>query len=369
MGRNLMRTAIVLGAVLALTGCNALYGWGGGLTSYGSVDKNPTTIGANRTWVTVDAGMTVPCGIDTAKRLFCGLDGGEQETPTPGGLPADWTALAKGLEHMCALRGSGDLYCRGDNSVGQLGDGTGAGYSPGAKRIGTASDWRSVSAGEYNTCGIRGIGDLYCWGAGTLLGSTVGDGGSVHRSAPTRIGTASNWKSVDVGHGHTCGLRRAGDLYCWGTVVGDGTTQQRLTPTRVGTASDWTTVSVSVFHTCGLRGAGDLYCWGGNSDGQVGDGTTTTRLSPVRIGTDSDWSLISAGGTDRPGGSGGGGEYNAAHTCGLRRPGALYCWGGNGHGEVGDGSTTSRPIPTRIGTATNWSTVSAGGDFTEGIRN
>ena len=66
--------------------------------------------------------------------------------------------------------------------------------------------------------------------------------------------------------------------------------------------------------------------------------------------------------------SGGGNEYLTGHTCGIRQSGTLWCWGMNQRGELGDGTTTSRSVPVRIGDASDWVSVSAGGDFTEGVR-
>lgn len=358
------RLGIVLVAVLALSGCDGRYGWGADVPQRGDRATAPVDIGAGKVWSTIDAGMTRSCAIDGDKRLFCETFAGVQEVVGPALTPA-WTSVSAGYEHTCAIWGVGELHCWGSNNLGELGLGGTSDYEAAPRRVGTASDWRAVAAGQHNTCGIRGPGDLYCWGGGQLVGGVVGDGSTEQRSTPTRIGTASDWTSVDVAH-DTCGLRGSGQLWCWGTGIGDGTTQLRLSPTRVGTAADWRSVSVGVFHACGLRSQA-LYCWGGNLWGQVGDGTTTGRLAPVRIGSASDWTSISAGGTDQAGGSGGD-EYWSAHTCGIRAPGTLWCWGMNARGELGDGTTTMRLVPVRIGGAADWALVSAGGDYTEGLR-
>lgn len=358
------RLGILLVAVLALSGCNVRYGWGADTPVLGSVATTPTDIGGGKAWRTVDAGMTRSCAIDAGQRLTCETFSGAQEISGPSLEPA-WTALSTGFEHTCAIWNSGDLYCWGANNLGELGLGTTSDYERTPQRVGTASDWRSVAAGKHNTCGIRGVGELYCWGAGDPVGTLVGDGTREQRETPTRIGTASDWTSVDLAR-FGCGLRGAGSLWCWGYWVGDGTTELRLSPVRIGSASDWDSVSVSPWHSCGLRSQ-NLYCWGRNAWGQLGDGTTTTRLAPIRIGTESYWTSISAGGTDQAGGSGGN-EYWSAHTCGIRAPGTLWCWGLNAKGELGDGTTTSRQVPVRIGNASNWVSVSAGGDFTEGVR-
>src|SRR4051812_36162130 len=49
-----------------------------------------------------------------------------------------------------------------------------------------------------------------------------------------------------------------------------------------------------------------------------------------------------------------------AHTCSIRTPGTLWCWGGNYSGQLGDGTLTNRTAPTRVGDASSWSTIDAG---------
>src|SRR2546425_507451 len=111
-------------------------------------------------------------------------------------------------------------------------------------------------------------------------------------------------------------------------------------------------VSVGGIHTCGVAAGGVAYCWGWNTRGQLGDGTSgTERWVPIRVLGDARFAAVSAG--DR-------------YTCGLTAAGAAYCWGGNGDGQLGDGSTTPRLTPTlvRVGSGVSFTAVNAGGFHT-----
>ena len=63
------------------------------------------------------------------------------------------------------------------------------------------------------------------------------------------------------------------------------------------------------------------------------------------------------------------GPYDfAIRGTGVNRAGTLWAWGGNGYGQVGDGTTTTRTSPVWVGAATSWQSVAAGGSHTVAVR-
>jgi alpha-tubulin suppressor-like RCC1 family protein len=98
-------------------------------------------------------------------------------------------------------------------------------------------------------------------------------------------------------------------------------------------------------HVVALKNDGSLWAWGFNDQGQVGQGNRTNYIAtPTRIGTETNWTQICA---------------NFTHSLALKNDGSLWAWGGNGTGELGDGTTNNRAIPTLIGTARDWRTIAA----------
>jgi alpha-tubulin suppressor-like RCC1 family protein len=77
------------------------------------------------------------------------------------------------------------------------------------------------------------------------------------------------------------------------------------------------------------------YCWGANNYGQLGDGTGLQRLVPTAVSGDVTFAQVSA-------------AVGGVHACGISRAGRAYCWGHNGEGELGDGTTTQRLEPTPV---------------------
>ena len=147
------------------------------------------------------------------------------------------------------------------------------------------------------------------------------------------------WDDFDFGYGGFAGI----------------TPSSAVVEVPTGTAALATYVSAGGRHAVVLKADGSLWAWGVNNHGQLGDGTRTLRpqANPARVGGSAAvWASVSAG---------------DLHTMGIMADGSLWGWGSNGSSRLGDGTTTMRTEPTRIGTAT-WTSISAGRTHTMGIR-
>jgi alpha-tubulin suppressor-like RCC1 family protein len=113
------------------------------------------------------------------------------------------------------------------------------------------------------------------------------------------VGEDTDWAAVSAGNNHTVALKTDGSLWAWGSnrdgKLGDGTSMRRSYPVRVGVDSDWAAISTSYWHTVALKSDGSLWAWGMNICGELGDGTLTNRHSPVRVGTESPNSQVERG--------------------------------------------------------------------------
>jgi alpha-tubulin suppressor-like RCC1 family protein len=245
------------------------------------------------------------------------------------------TALAAGGEHTCALLTGGALECWGRNLEGQLGDGTPISRDRPGEVAGLFAGTLAVSAGDAHTCALLAPDGLKCWGDNG--DGQLGDGTVTGQHAPRAVsGLSAGVAAVSAGYVHTCALLTAGGLKCWGHntfgELGDGTNDVRHEPTEVsGLSEGVAAVAAGAWHTCALLTTGGLQCWGRNSDGQLGIGNTDDSNTPMDVlGLAAGVVAVAAG---------------YAHTCAVLATGTVKCWGWNGQGQLGNGTTANSSVP------------------------
>ena len=246
------------------------------------------------TFVALDAGPTATCGLRSGGEVDCwGFD-------APGGKirPLGWdpqagpfTAVSVGVGYACALRADGEVACWGRGLLRKSRDREETiGEREVRRRLEPLpAPFVAVSAGSGFTCGLRGDGEVACWGMhNTRLGIELADP------------PAGPFTAIRAGYGDACGLRPDGDAVCWSTEDGTQTTLAGG-PFAALTGGDAL--------TCGLRRSGEFACADADN--------TLARLAP-----DTAFGAVAAG---------------VRHACGLDFHGEITCWG--------DGESWHEPTP------------------------
>jgi len=227
--------------------------------------------------------------------------------------------------------------------------------NPGRAERSKGRDVNHIAVAGLRTCAVSRLGGVKCWGDNR--NGQLGDGTKVLRLVPTPVASlGSGVSAIAAGDSHTCALKATGAVMCWGNNsqgrLGDGTTAARLVPTPVARLSSGVSaIAAGDSHTCALKATGAVVCWGNNHYGALGDRTTVDRLAPTPVaGLGSEVSDIAAGG---------------GHTCALKATGAVVCWGNNNKGQLGDGTTVDRLVPTPVvGLGSGVAAIAAGYQFT-----
>ncbi|HET7538554.1 MAG TPA: hypothetical protein VFK05_01735 [Polyangiaceae bacterium] len=325
-------------------GTNAISAGAGGESANGGARPTDPLLG-----ITVDAGDAHACATRYGA-LYCwgkGADGRlgladlqDRDSPTRVGSDSDWLAVATGAAHSCALKTDGSVWCFGSSSVGQLGQGT-IDSSSLPLRVPLSSKVLQLSSEANTACAVLETGELYCWGRNWEGNIGLNDTHpGVDQLSPVRSGDYNDWKLSATGDGHTCAVRGIGLLYGWGrnTAGNLGLGQiddlQRRSATRIGDAEDWLSVVSGQDSSCGIRREGNLYCWGGNSFGNLGLGDRDQRLVPTQVVPGRVWQQIA---------------IDTFHACGIDADDNLYCWGRGIEGQLGTGDNDERLEPVSIG--------------------
>src|SRR3990167_7456569 len=262
--------------------------------------------------------------------------------------------ISGGAWHTCGLKTDKTAYCWGSNGFGQLGDNSIIDkLTPvqvlGVGGAGNLANVSQITSGGNHTCAITANGSAYCWGYNGF--GQLGDNSTINRYTPVQVkgvggaGNLANVSQITTGINHTCAVKTDGLAYCWGFngfgQLGDNSTVDKLTPVQVlnlvGISRIINVAGIS--YSCAITTSGSAYCWGSNAAGQLGDNSIIDKLTPVQVlgvggvGNLANVSQISGG---------------AFHTCAIITSGLAYCWGGNGNGQLGDGTTNGALTPVRI---------------------
>lgn len=307
--------------------------------------------------VQVGAGNAHACALVRSGQVFCwgagsrlGNGTGERSSvPVRVKRLTNIQQIAVGDGHTCALQDSRRVFCWGDNFNGQLGNDTFDSQLI-RVRVKNATNAIHISAGTFHSCMIKSNGRVFCWGSNVAGQLGIGEFGGVFPT-PERVVGSQLFTELSSGRDHTCALALRGRAFCWGSnqvgQLGREDPSFSEKPRPVSGPTRFIQVTTGDFHSCGLRDDGVPFCWGAGFRGQLGNGTFDLGRVPVptRVKRLFDATEIQAGGD---------------HACALRENKTLVCWGSNGDGELGDGTTDNKNLRVRVKKLSDVTDVSLG---------
>lgn len=310
--------------------------------------------------VAIFGGVGRRCAVNRAGALTCWGRGG-----SAGAIPAlenfAIASAASSAGHTCAVASNGSVYCWGTNSSGQLGDGTNVDRSA-PVQVSVPGGARSVSVGEFHTCAVSRSAAVYCWGANS--DGQLGVGSNVGIRVPVLVASLADTVLIAAGRKHTCALRATGQVQCWGDNLGFGLGTGRLAnATRPAPVLPWSGAeapiltgvvsgSAATSHTCVRTTSGTVQCWGSTS-GSYGPSISLSPVAADIVGL-SGVVAVAAGGINSP-------PAENGHTCAILANATVACFGYNGSGQLGDGTTRDAKAPVAVAGLVGAQRLSLGG--------
>jgi alpha-tubulin suppressor-like RCC1 family protein len=244
------------------------------------------------------------------------------------GLSWDVIAIEAGDDHTCAVTARGKVQCWGYNEYGQLGNQTQESSSIPQQVRDLSGDVVGLAAGWGHTCALTSGGQVWCWGNNEMgqLGTGQKDKVSLEPVMVKALGDTV--RQITGAGGQTCARLLDDVVKCWGNnkygQLGDRTAQTKSLPVALTGQNPRLRIVASGWnHTCGVTLQGDAECWGWNLYGQLGDESQSSQSAPVAV---TQWKLDIH-------------EFalGYAHTCAITGIGEVYCCGSNEFGQRGDG--------------------------------
>lgn len=257
-----------------------------------------------------------------------------------GGNPITGVAtLSVGKAHACVVFTSGGAKCWGANDSGQLGTGNYSSTVVPTDVTGYTSNVKTIDAGGSHSCLVTAsTNEIFCFGNNSS--GQLGNGTVSSSALPVRVSGITTAVEVSAGDSYSCARLSAGDAYCWGNntegTLGDGSGLGMFVPVNVDViGSNARRISAGLNHTCATRKSdGEVMCWGRGQEGQRGDNTTTQRNIPTSTNPALKQAYdISARGN---------------HTCAWMGTCNAKCWGDNTYGQLGNGTTVSSSVPASL---------------------
>ena len=337
-------------SVLALKPDGSLYAWGR-LGDSTSTDRNTpvqVVLGIPGSGYFITMGRDNAVALRSDGAVYFWGDSIDSPLPLEMSGPGPIVSVVAGDTHFLLLSG-GSVWTVGENTWGQLGDGSTTDRWTTVKLAGF-DNAAAIAAGTQHSLARKTDGSVWAWGRNDS--GQLGDGSFTNRSAPVQVAGLSGVIAIAAGDTHSLALTSDGTVWMWGGV---GVLSNSI-PVQVSGLSAVTVVAAGNRFSLAVKSDGTLWAWGQNDSGQLGDGTTLNRQTPVRV---SGLSGVVAAAASR------GNGVTTSFALALKSDGTVWSWGSNQFGQLANGTfdasnANPRLVPGQVSGIGGVSAIAAG---------
>lgn len=283
-----------------------------------------------------------------------------------GSIPGDGSQLARayplastsvanpvssscGSLHSAILAKNGVVWAWGGNPQGQLGDGTGSdSYLP----LPILSNVIAVRAGGFHTLALLQNGTVFSWGKNNF--GQLGNDSTTGSWVPIAVSNLTGVTQIAAGYERSLALKSDGTLWSWGFENDDPDFVYNVTPVQVAQLTQVKAISAGRAHAAAVKSDGTVWAWGNNDNGQVGNPIVTGYTAdPVQVQNLSSIVAVSS-------------SYD--HTLALTAGGAVWAWGANESGELGNGTTNFTSVPVQVSGLTDVVAITAAQSYSMAMK-
>ncbi|MBD0379624.1 cadherin-like beta sandwich domain-containing protein [Paenibacillus sp. WST5] len=240
--------------------------------------------------------------------------------------------IAGGAYHSIALADDGTVWTWGENSSGQLGNGT-LDNSNKPIQVNELNEIIAVSGEKSHSLALMQNGTVWAWGS-NLYGE-LGDGTRTDKYTPVQVEDLSDVIEIAGGGYYSIALKIDGTVWTWGRNYGESQSGAETTtvPVQVPGLDNVIAIAAGDYHSMALKNDGTVWTWGANNEGRLGDGTIKNKQNPVQVSGLGDMAAIAGGGY---------------HSMALKKDGTVWTWGSNSYGQLGDDTFEDKKIPVQV---------------------
>lgn len=322
---------------------------GTGSATVGTDSTAPVSPTGDHVFTAIFQGPTTTCGIAADKTTWCWGANPGNGTPAAAPEPVlvagthDFTALTLDVSTVCGLDVAGKIFCWATTPSGRTG--VDPAPAPGTPvEVAGARTYKSVQAANEDrtgtpslVCAIDTGNKAWCWGNNSA--GQLGNGTTVESLVPVAVTGGHDFTALTVSPSSVCGTDTAGHAWCWGDnstgQLGIGSTTSAADPAAVDPGTVYTAITAATnngMSFCGLVTGGAAKCWGENGYGQAQEGSTAPVTSPAPVGGFQGLRSLSTG---------------SGFACVTGARYETSCWGRNNAGQTGSGAVTpsTAPVP------------------------
>jgi alpha-tubulin suppressor-like RCC1 family protein len=259
----------------------------------------------------------------------------------------DIAQIAGGYYHSLLLKNNGTVWACGVNNNGELGDGTNIDKSNPVQVLGLTGVI-AIAAGRSHSLALKNDGTV--WAFGLNNSGQIGDGTLINKQIPIQVIGVTNIVAIAAGYNHSLALKNDGTVWAWGDngwgQLGTNLTGVIKNPQIINNLSNIIAITGGENHTLALKDNGTVWALGINNNGELGNGTNSFSYNPVNVTGLTNIIAIEAG---------------MGHSLALKNDGTLWAWGVNGWGQLGNGNTINSNIPQQVVNLTGVNAIAAGG--------